>query len=90
MQTDDLNCISSIKWILGEYVTIIEYQHRIKEIVGKTIMNDSNDSTVLIIPKEISKELDIGNSKVSMTLLEDSYGDRHLLATKYHKEIVID
>ncbi len=59
--------------------------------IGKTIkINDDNYSTSLIIPKEISEELDIENSKVLMSVLEDCDGDKHLLVTKYHREIIID
>jgi hypothetical protein len=60
-------------------------------LIGKTIkIDDENISTALIIPKEFAKELGIENSKVSMSLLDDFSGNRHLLVTKYHDEIVID
>ncbi|MDP9016584.1 MAG: hypothetical protein M3M87_07525 [Thermoproteota archaeon] len=55
----------------------------------KTQDND-NDKTALIIPKEFAKELDIGNSKVSMSLPDDFGGNRHLRVCKHYKEIVID
>jgi hypothetical protein len=58
--------------------------------IGKTIkIDDGNNSKDLIIPKDFAKELDIENSKVSMTVLDDCDGDKHLLVTKFHKEIVI-
>lgn len=45
---------------------------------------------VLTIPIGFAKELGIERSKVSMSLLDDSEGNRHLLVTKLHKEIVMD
>lgn len=60
-------------------------------LIGKTIkMDDGNNSTALIIHKELSKALDIENSNVFMSMLEDCDGDKHLLVTKYHREIIID
>jgi hypothetical protein len=59
-------------------------------LIGKTLMNDDDNSTSLVIPKEFAKELGIENAKVSMCLLDDCDGDKHLLVTKYHREIVID
>lgn len=58
-------------------------------LIGKTIRDIDNNSTALIIPKEFAKELDIKNSKVSMSLLDDFGGNKHLVVTKYHKEIVL-
>lgn len=59
-------------------------------IIGKTIrdINDGN-STALIIPKEFAKELQIENSKVSMSLIKDLDGNKHLLVSKAYIEIVI-
>jgi hypothetical protein len=52
-------------------------------IIGKTIqdINDGN-TTALVIPNEIAKELKIENSKVSMSLIKDLNGKKHLLVTK--------
>ena len=57
--------------------------------IGRTYSNSDNSLT-LTIPKEFAKELDIENSKVSMFLLDDFQGNRHLLVTKYYNEIVMD
>ncbi len=60
-------------------------------VLGKTIqdMNDGN-STALVIPKEFAKELRIENSKVSMSLIKDVDGNKHLLISKAYIEIVLD
>ncbi|MBA3750596.1 MAG: hypothetical protein H0X03_06865 [Nitrosopumilus sp.] len=59
-------------------------------VLGNTVMDKGNNSTTLIIPKEFVKELDIESSKVSMSLLVGFNGNRHLVVTKYHNEVVID
>ena len=60
-------------------------------ILGKTIqdINDGN-YTALIIPKEFAKELKIENSKVSMSLIKDLDGNKHLLVSKAYVEIVLE
>ena len=60
-------------------------------IIGKTIqdINDSN-TTALVIPKEFAKELNIENSKVSMSLINDMDGNKHLLVSKAYIEIVLE
>ncbi|MGD9673685.1 MAG: hypothetical protein AB7U98_09430 [Candidatus Nitrosocosmicus sp.] len=60
-------------------------------IIGKTIqdINDGN-STALVIPKEFAKELNIQNSKVSMSIIDDLDGNKHLLVSKAYVEIVIE
>jgi hypothetical protein len=60
-------------------------------ILGKTIqdINDGN-STALIIPNEFAKELNIENSKVSMSLIKDLDGKKHLLVSKAYMEIVLE
>lgn len=60
-------------------------------IMGKTIqdINDGN-FTALVIPKEFAKELKIENSKVSMSLIKDLDGNKHLLVSKAYMEIVLD
>jgi hypothetical protein len=60
------------------------------ESIGKTIRDKDNNYKALIISKEFAKALGIENSKVSMTLLNDIGGNKHLLVTKFQKEIVID
>jgi len=45
---------------------------------------------VLTIPYQIAKELDIENSKELMSIIDDFDGSRHLLVSKYHREITID
>ena len=59
-------------------------------IIGKTIqdINDGN-STALVIPKVFAEELKIENSKVSMSLVKDLDGNKHLLVSKAYTEIVI-
>ena len=59
-------------------------------LIGNTMRDIDNNSTALIIPKEFAKELDIENSKVSMSLLDDFQGNRHLVVSKYYKEIAIE
>jgi hypothetical protein len=60
-------------------------------LIGKTIkIDDHNYSTTLIIPPKFAKALGIENSKVSMAVLEDCDGDKHLLVTKYHREIILE
>ncbi len=39
-------------------------------LIGKTIRNDYDNYTSLVIPKEFAKKLDIENSKVSMSLID--------------------
>jgi hypothetical protein len=59
-------------------------------LFGKTIRDIDNNSTASVIPMEFAKELDIENSKVLMFLLDDAGGNRYLVVSKYHNEIVID
>ena len=60
-------------------------------IISKTIQDiiDGN-STALVIPREFAKELQIENSKVSMSLIKDLDGNNHLLVSKAYVEIVLD
>lgn len=60
-------------------------------ILGKTIrdINDGN-TTALVIPQEFAKELNIDNSKVSMTLIKDLDGSKHLLVSKAYVEIILE
>lgn len=60
-------------------------------VMGKTIreINDGS-STALVIPKEFARELQIENSKVSMSLIKDLNGIKHLLVSKAYLEILID
>jgi hypothetical protein len=59
-------------------------------LIGKTIRDIDNNSTDLVIPKKLAKELNIESSKVSMSLLGNYGSNNHLVVTKYHDEIVID
>ncbi len=59
-------------------------------IVGKTIQDINGKITALIIPKEFAKELNIQNSKVSMSLIKDLDGNKHLLVSKAYVEIVLE
>ena len=60
-------------------------------IISKTIqdINDGN-STALVIPQEFARELQIENSKVSMSLIKDLDGKKHLLISKAYVEIVLE
>lgn len=58
--------------------------------IGRTQPNKNDNSTSLIIPLESAKELDIENSKVLMSLLYDYEGNKHLLISKFHREIIMD
>lgn len=60
-------------------------------IISKTIqdINDGN-STALVIPQEFARELQIENSKVSISLIKDLDGNKHLLVSKAYVEIVLD
>ncbi len=59
-------------------------------LIGKTIRDNDDDSTALIIPEEYAIALGIESSKVSMSLLDDFSGNRYLIVSKYRHEIVID
>ena len=59
-------------------------------LIGKIVRDNDNDCIALIIPKEFVKQLGIENSKVSMSLLDDFDGDKYLIVTKYHNEIVME
>ena len=60
-------------------------------IIGKTIQDiNEGNSTALVIPKEFARELQIENSKVSMSLVKDLDGNKHLLVSKAYVEIVLD
>ena len=59
-------------------------------IIGKTIQDiNEGNSTSLVIPKEFAKELQIENSKVSMSLIKDLDGKKHLIVSKVYIEIVL-
>lgn len=63
----------------------------IAPIIGKTIQDiNEGNTTALVIPKEFAKELKIENSKVSMTLIKDLDGNKHLLVSKAYVEIVLE
>ena len=60
-------------------------------IIGKTIQDiNEGNSTALVIPKEFARELQIENSKVSMSLIEDLEGNKHLLVSKAYIELVLE
>ncbi|CAN5814345.1 hypothetical protein BH23THE1_BH23THE1_12310 [soil metagenome] len=60
-------------------------------LYSRTRRSDNDDNaTTLTIPKELAKELDIENCKVSMTVLFDYKGSKHLMITKHYREIVLD
>ncbi len=60
-------------------------------IIGKTIQDiNEGNSTALVIPQEFAKELHIENSKVSMSLIKDLDGNKHLLVSKAYVEILLD
>jgi hypothetical protein len=60
-------------------------------IIGKTMQDiKGGNSTALVIPKEFARELQIENSKVSMSLIKDLDGNKHLLVSKAYIEIVLE
>ena len=59
-------------------------------IFGRTFDDSTNNSTNLSIPKELAKELQIENSKVSMKVVFDQEGNLHLLVSESFREIVIE
>lgn len=59
-------------------------------IMSKTIKDNDNNSTALIIHKEYARELQIENSIVSMSLIKDLDGNKHLRVSKAYMEIVIN
>ena len=58
--------------------------------IGRTLQNENDNYTGLTIPLELAKELDIENSKVTISSLYDYEGSKHLLISKFHREIVIN
>ena len=69
---DDINIMSNIENDDDNNVTFN----------GRTQPNENDNSTSLIIPLELAKELDIENSKVLISLLYDYEGNKHLLDIK--------
>jgi hypothetical protein len=59
-------------------------------MTGRTYRNDDGNSTNLNIPIELAKELNIENSCVSISLLENHNGNKFLLLSKLYREIIID
>ncbi len=57
-------------------------------VIGRTCRDDK--STLLVIPTELARDLQIENSKVTMSLLDDFGGNKHLVVTKYYEKIVIE
>ncbi len=57
-------------------------------LVGRTYSNDE-ESTLTTVPKELARNLQIENSKVSMSPMKDFDGNKHLGASKYYNEIVL-
>jgi hypothetical protein len=57
--------------------------------IGRTYRKNDK-STILVIPNELAKRLQIENSMVSMYLLDDYDDNKHLVVSKNYKEIVID
>ncbi len=48
-------------------------------LIGKTIRDTDNNLTALIIPKKFTKKLNIENSNVSISLVNNYEGNIHLL-----------
>ncbi len=55
-------------------------------VTGRTYRT-KDKSTLLVIPEDLAKHLQIENSKVSMSLLDDFSGNKHLALSKYYHEI---
>lgn len=60
-------------------------------IIGKTIrdINDGN-STALVLPNEFVQELEIENSRVAISVIKDIDGNKHILISKLHREILLE
>lgn len=56
--------------------------------IGRTYRND-DQTTSLMIPTDLAKDLQIENSKVSISIIDGLDGNRHLLVSKYCSEILI-
>ncbi len=48
-------------------------------LIVKTCINYNDESISLTIPKEFATELDLGDSKVSITLVENYDGEKGLI-----------
>jgi hypothetical protein len=74
------------------FIFMINTEDNTDILIGITYRNndDHDNSTSLTIPSEFAKELDIENSKVSLSILEDCEGEKHLMVSKHYREIVID
>lgn len=58
---------------------------------GRTIgSNIDINSTTLAIHRKLAEELGIENCKVVMTIMHDFDGSKHLLVSKYHREIIMN
>ncbi len=65
-------------------------EHDDVPLIGKTIRDNDKNSTALIIPKQFARLLDIENSKVTISLLDDFIGNRYLVVSKHHNDIVLE
>jgi hypothetical protein len=60
-------------------------------LIEKTIdICDDNYPTYSILTNEFAKKLGIEHFGASMSSLDDCDGNKHLLVTKFHREIAID
>ncbi|MDN5868535.1 MAG: hypothetical protein L0H55_14215 [Candidatus Nitrosocosmicus sp.] len=83
-------CYNTVMGIIDEeYNNDDDKNIRDVTLIGKTIRSIDDDSTALVIPHKFAKELDIENSKVSMSLIKDLDGNKHLLVSKAYMEIVL-
>lgn len=57
--------------------------------IGKTCRND-DDTTSILIPTDFANEINIGNSKVLISLFENDCNEKFLLVSKLYREIVIN
>lgn len=57
--------------------------------ISMTLLNNEHNSTSLEIPIEFAKELNIENSKVLISIVNDVDGSRHLMITKFQREILM-
>lgn len=65
--------------------------NRVMILYSRTNSSDSDEkATTLTIPKAFAQELDIENCRVSMTIMHDCDGSKHLMITKYYREIITD
>ena len=65
---------------------MIDMRNKTVNVIGKTNRNDDNSET-MVIPKQFTQKLGFENSKVTVTLVENYYGDKCLVVAKLFEVI---